>query len=72
MEAHIATRKDHRCDICEKRIPIGARYFSIDSGSVREHTNCLDFENEEYLPVMYNNHRTKGAAKDEDIRRAYD
>ena len=72
METHIATRKNHRCSECGKRIPIGARYFADCDGGIREHTNCLDFENEDVLPIEYNSNRTKNASRNEAIRQAYD
>lgn len=64
MDTHIATRKDHRCDVCERKIPIGARYFVTDEGS-REHTNCLEFENQPRLAWGYNQNRSVGKARGE-------
>ena len=57
MEVHTATRKDHRCSECGRRIPIGAKYFSENGGESREHTNCLLFEHEALLPSDYNQNR---------------
>jgi hypothetical protein len=57
MEVHTATRKDHRCNECGRRIPIGAKYFVENDGEIREHTNCLLFENEPLLPAGYNQNR---------------
>ena len=59
LKTHIAKRKDHRCTECGRRIPIKARYFSDEGGDIRVHTNCLNFENEEILPDMYNFTRPK-------------
>lgn len=72
METHIATRKDHRCFECGKRIPIGARYFCEEGGGMRTHTNCMDFEDEDVLPIGYNWNRTKNAARNEAIRQAHE
>lgn len=67
--SHVATKKDHRCSACGRRIPIGARYFVTGNGehglahreTAREHTNCLEFENEPELPAGYNTNRKVGA-----------
>lgn len=59
MKTHKATKKDHRCDLCGKRIPIGARYFCDDDGQNREHTNCEEFKKEDDLPKGYNQDRRK-------------
>lgn len=60
MESHIATKKDHRCDLCGRRIPISARYFASDGGYYREHTNCLEYEREPLLKEGYNQNRKLG------------
>lgn len=60
METHIAKRKTHRCDLCGRRIPIGARYFCDENGDNREHTNCLDFTDEPLLNFWYNKDRKVG------------
>lgn len=57
VKTHIAKRKDHRCSLCGRRIPVGARYWSSEDGLHREHTNCLDFEKEELLAPGYNQNR---------------
>jgi len=58
METHIANRKDHRCDECGRKIPIGARYFSKDGGDHREHSNCMDYEAQPLLEEFYNKNRS--------------
>ena len=60
METHVAKHKPHRCDICGKRIPIGARYFSEDGGVVREHTSCVQYDNEPLLEIGFNQDRSVG------------
>lgn len=64
MATHIATRKDHRCYLCGRRIPIGARYFCNDDGDNREHTNCLDYADEPLLKPGYNQNRKDGELKE--------
>lgn len=59
MKIHTATRKDHRCDECGRKIPVGARYWSSDDGGRREHTNCLEFEDQPLLDDGYNQNRPK-------------
>lgn len=66
LETHVATRKDHRCDVCGKRIPIGARYFSRKEDSVvvhKEHTNCEIYTDEPLLVIGYNQNRQLGEVK---------
>jgi hypothetical protein len=58
MIPHIAKRKDHRCDLCGRRIPIGTRYWADKDGQRREYTNCLDYEKEILLPAGYNHNRS--------------
>lgn len=53
---HIATRSEQRCNVCSRKIPIGARYFkekAADYEWVMEHTNCLDFEREPIIPMWH-------------------
>lgn len=59
MKIHVAKRKEHRCDVCCRRIPIGARYWSSDDGERREHTNCLEYEREPILAQGFNKLRPK-------------
>lgn len=62
-------RKDHRCTVCGRLIPAGAKYWSeyIENSDRREHTNCLDFEVQQELPDGFNKDRSifkvKAAAK---------
>ena len=58
LETHVATKKDHRCDLCGRRIPIGARYWTRSDGGWREHTNCEDYTREPELPQEYNRNRS--------------
>lgn len=60
-------RKDHRCTLCGRRIPKGARYWysneTTDDTEVfdndrREHTNCTDFASEPHLPPLFNSNRS--------------
>lgn len=62
MRTHVARDKDHRCDACGKRIPIGARYFVDETTDYhfREHTNCIDFQSEPELEAGYNHNRSLG------------
>ena len=55
METHIATKKEHRCSACGRKIPLGARYF-YDNGII-EHTNCLDYANQPMLELFFNQNR---------------
>ena len=55
----IATRKDHRCDECGRRIPIGARYWVSENGGFRQYTNCLEYTKEPLLDMGYNQLRPK-------------
>jgi hypothetical protein len=60
---HIRTaRKEHRCTLCGRRIPVGARYWYAsgidDLEDRREHTNCEDFSREPHLPPLFNSDRT--------------
>lgn len=45
----VTAKRPHYCDLCERRIPAGSRYWRSDEpevGSRKEHTNCAQFENE--------------------------
>lgn len=59
METHIA-RKEHRCDECGRRIPIGSKYFS-NVAENRQHTNCLLYKDEPMLKIEFNMNRKAGA-----------
>lgn len=46
-------RKDHYCDLCERKIPKGHRFWRHweDDGHTptvnrKEHTNCLEYEDQ--------------------------
>jgi hypothetical protein len=55
-------RKEHRCDTCGRLIPVGIKYwrkFDEDAVDYREHTNCLDFEDQEELPAGFNGNRKR-------------
>jgi hypothetical protein len=45
-------RKDHKCDLCGKKIPEGARYWrdyqddGYSIGDRKEHTNCEEFKSQ--------------------------
>lgn len=58
MSIHTATKKDHRCTLCGKRIPLGAKYWSSPTGGRREHTNCDVYTREPDLPDGYNHNRS--------------
>lgn len=57
MKIHLAKRKDHRCSECGRKIPIGSKYWSNESGTIRQHTNYLLFEDQPLLPEHYNDLR---------------
>lgn len=63
MKIHLARRKDHRCSECGRKIPIGSKYWSNESGSIRQHTNCLLFEDQPLLPDGYNDDRSSYKVK---------
>jgi hypothetical protein len=54
--------KEHRCTSCGRLIPVGHKYwkkFDEKKGvDVREHTNCLSYENAEVLPEGFNQNRS--------------
>lgn len=58
MKIHVAKKKDHRCSECGRLIPIGHKYWSNDTGEIRQHTNCLLYEDQPILPAGYNNDRS--------------
>lgn len=44
--------KDHYCDLCSRKIPNGHRYWreDIPVGPSKEHTNCVEYEQEDVKP----------------------
>lgn len=51
MKIQVA-RKNHKCDLCEKKIPKGDRYWrhfvhpsDLDDIDRKEHTNCENYAN---------------------------
>lgn len=61
----VVAKKDHKCNVCDRLIPKGARYWRTDSNTsgmsntFREHTNCLDFQSQPIVVGLYPIRSTK-------------
>ena len=65
LQTHIATKKEHRCTTCGRRIPIGARYFSkwnpeAHEYTLLEHTDCESYQSEPLIKPIPSCPRSKG------------